>query len=63
TSHSRLKSPKPNKLFVCPKCHDEFERRYDFNRHLKTHSKEKPFACPKCDQEFTRKDNFDRHNK
>lgn len=57
--------------FICHKCGNHFNKKYNLNRHLnrlidcvsgsKTKREYSKYSCKYCDRGFTRKDSFDRH--
>lgn len=51
------------KVFTCPTCHRQFNRRYNLGTHMKTHDKHRyrPFGCPECPKRFDRKHDRKRH--
>lgn len=58
----------PTAKFMCPTCNKEFDRKFNFNRHLNKKNSCYPvnrfpfkFTCPRCLKDFDRKYNFDRH--
>ena len=42
--------------FKCPQCPSAFTRKYDLNRHQKSHLNRKRFACVNCGKTSVRKD-------
>ena len=49
------------RLHVCPLCRKSFAKKYDLNRHVKTHTGERPFNCPFCLHTASRNDNLRVH--
>ncbi|KAI7885389.1 hypothetical protein K492DRAFT_171895 [Lichtheimia hyalospora FSU 10163] len=51
------------KVFTCPTCHRQFNRRYNLGTHIKTHDKKRhrPFPCSECPKRFDRKHDRKRH--
>ncbi|KAI8352782.1 hypothetical protein B0O80DRAFT_367758, partial [Mortierella sp. GBAus27b] len=49
--------------FQCDKCPKQFDRRYNFVQHHKTHSEVKEYRCDfqGCDSAFHRKADMQRH--
>nr|XP_027232788.1 protein krueppel-like [Penaeus vannamei] len=49
------------KMFQCQYCSYVTGRRYDLNRHMRTHTGEKPWSCPYCNHQFALKHNLKSH--
>lgn len=47
----------------CSICSKRYTRKWELERHLKSHEKSKPFKCKVCNKQFTRKEDCKRHEK
>ncbi|KAK4318832.1 hypothetical protein Pmani_010154 [Petrolisthes manimaculis] len=47
--------------FQCHHCSYTTARKYDLNRHMRTHTGEKPWSCPHCSRQFALKHNLKSH--
>lgn len=47
--------------FHCHHCSYTTARKYDLNRHMRTHTGEKPWSCPHCSRQFALKHNLKSH--
>jgi uncharacterized Zn-finger protein len=47
--------------YTCSYCDKVFNKKGNWQAHLRTHTKEKPFACTECGRQFTQKSNMKRH--
>ena len=45
-----------NRRFKCPQCPSTFTRKYDLNRHQKSHLNRKRFPCGNCGKTLVRRD-------
>ena len=61
---NKVHTTKKSKFFKrCEPCGKDFDRKYNFNRHVKVHLKDPPqvFDCTQCEEKFSREDNLMRH--
>ncbi|KAL9951227.1 hypothetical protein ACROYT_G043851 [Oculina patagonica] len=49
------------KSFICSQCEKHFTRKYDLERHMKTHTRAKEYGCNFCTRMFYRKDKLQQH--
>ncbi|KAI9004573.1 hypothetical protein CLU79DRAFT_713475, partial [Phycomyces nitens] len=53
-----------SKKNMCSKCSEEFDTKFNYQRHMETHYVDRPrYDCHICHKYFTRKDNLNRHIK
>ena len=62
--HTVVKETKPKKSRTCAPCGKTFDRKRNFDCHLKTHAEESAptFSCTLCDNKFSREDNLKIHH-
>lgn len=60
---TKVKKPKPRRLFQCTLCSKEYTRSTSLRQHLRIHSGERPFICIICNMAFTRLADLKRHEK
>ncbi|CAJ0573025.1 unnamed protein product, partial [Mesorhabditis spiculigera] len=56
----RVSEPAKTQL-SCPICQKTFARRYDLDRHMKSHTGEKAFGCGRCGQRFSTSYHYNDH--
>ncbi|KAF9365500.1 hypothetical protein BGX34_009743 [Mortierella sp. NVP85] len=63
TKRSRPHTPETRDIFKCDRCPKEFDRRYNYTQHYRTHSPNKDFKCcyDGCNAAFHRKADLQRH--
>lgn len=47
--------------FSCSQCGEQFGRRFNLRRHVRTHTGEGPFTCPVCARSFKQRKNLLKH--
>ncbi|XP_018407340.1 PREDICTED: zinc finger protein 845-like [Cyphomyrmex costatus] len=45
----------------CGTCNKEFKKKWNLNRHVRTHTGEKPYQCKLCEHKFSRKEHLTHH--
>jgi uncharacterized Zn-finger protein len=63
SKRSRPHTPETRDIFKCDRCPKEFDRRYNYTQHYRTHSPNKDFKCcyDGCNAAFHRKADLQRH--
>ena len=61
--HTAVKPKKSKSFKTCEPCGKTFDRKDNFDRHMKAHLKEsaETFGCPQCDHKFERKVSLVKH--
>ena len=61
--HTAVKPKKSKSFKTCEPCGKTFDRKDNFDRHMKAHLKEsaETFGCTQCDHKFERKDSLVKH--
>lgn len=49
--------------FSCSECGEEFGRRFNLKRHMRTHTGERPFTCAVCARSFKQRKNLLKHTR